>query len=356
MTSSGDPEKLANSKKLIKDCLIGVVLIIAAASITAILKHAYGSQPNISTQQLPNLASVKPDSTSLGLVGLLIDAITGVLKDVIQSIGKPIIGALNYFTSGTPLLANNSSVFSLWLIAVAIADVLFVLIVSLLGFHVMSASTLGIDELDIKQLLPQIILTFLVLNSSIFIIDTIITLSNGMIDAIKAGFDYSNVWTILGKLTDQSGSLGLASLLVMIIFLVLTFILLVYYVGRLVTLYLGAVLAPILVLLWLLPSFKDFASNAAKTYLSTIFVLFIHVIILLLASSIFAGLVSQSSANSSNTIMTLVVGMSTLIALIKTQGVLAQLNYASIGPKSIRKLSSQFVRGLSSSSLSYSEG
>ena len=75
----------------------------------------------------------------------------------------------------------------------------------------------------------------------------------------------------------------------------------------------------------------------------------------MLASSIFAGL-SASTNSSPDTIMSLVVGMSTLIALIKTQGVLTQLNYASIGPKSIRKLSSQFVRGLSGATISYNEG
>ncbi|HUA13579.1 MAG TPA: type IV secretion system protein [Candidatus Sulfotelmatobacter sp.] len=354
ITSSGNPEKLQASKKIMKDCLIGIVLIIGAATITAILNHAYGSQPTGTASNLPNLAAIKPQSTSPGLVGVLIDAITGMLQDLIQSIARPIISALDYFTSGTPLVADNPSVFSLWLITAAVADSLFVLIVGLLGFHVMSASTLGLDELDIKHIFPQILVTFLCLNSSIFLIDIIITLSNGMINAVKAGFDYSNVWTVLEKVTDSSGSTGLAGLLIMIIFLVLAFILLVYYVGRLVTLYLGAVLAPILILLWLLPSFKDFASNAAKTYLSTVFVLFIHVIILLLASSIFAGLVS-GSASTPDTIMSLIVGMSTLLALIKTQGVLAQLNYASIGPKAIRRLSSQFVRGLSGTSYSYSE-
>src|ERR1035438_10533512 len=111
ITSSGDPIKLLNSKKIIKECIVGIVLIFAAAIITTILKHAYGTQPNITTQQLPSLSAVKPQSTSLGLVGVLIDAITGVLQDVIQSIGKPFISALNFFTSGTPLLASNSSVF-----------------------------------------------------------------------------------------------------------------------------------------------------------------------------------------------------------------------------------------------------
>jgi hypothetical protein len=353
MTSSGRPDKLERAKKIMRDAPIGLVIVLSAATLTSILSHAYGSPASNPAEHLPTLIAIQPASTSLSLVDVLIKAITGLLQSVVDSIGKPFMNALAYFTSSTPLMAENTSVFKLWLALVAIADALFVLAVSLLGFHVMSASTLGLDELDFKHLLPQFGLIFLLINSSIFAIDAIISLSNGMIDALHAGFGNINTWSSLSDVAKQSGGMGLAALLIMVVFLVLAFILLVYYVGRLVTLYLGAVLAPVLLLLWLMPSFKDFATSAIKTYLSTIFVLFVHVVILLLAASILETLNSASPNKSPDPIMSLVVGMSTLVALIKTQGVMAQLNYASVGPKSLRKLSSQFMNGLSHSSLSY---
>ena len=37
--------------------------------------------------------------------------------------------------------------------------------------------------------------------------------------------------------------------------------LLVYYVGRIIILFIGAALSPLVVLLWLLPGFRDFATN-----------------------------------------------------------------------------------------------
>lgn len=353
ITSSGHPEKLERAKKIMRDAIIGLVLVLSAATITALLSHTYGNvNPNIN-EHLPNLAAIKPDTTSFGLVDVLIKAITGVLQNVVQSIGKPFIDALSYFTSSTPLMAENGSVFSLWLIVTGMADSLFVLVVCLLGFQVMSASTFGLEEIDFKHLIPQLGLVFMLINSSIFLIDAIISLSNGMIDALHAGFGNTNVWGVLTKITDQSGVFGLATLLIMIVFLVLAFILLVYYVGRLVVLYLGAALSPIVLLLWLLPGFKDFAASAAKTYISTIFVLFVHVVILIIAASIFDGLLTTSPDQTPDPIMSLVVGMSTLIALIKTQGVLAQLNYVSIGPKSLRKLGSQFVNGINSRAIEY---
>jgi hypothetical protein len=347
MSSAGQPERLEHAKKLIRNALIGLVIIIGAAALTALLSHAYSASSTAPAQHLPQLTAVKPASTGISLVAVLIKAITGLLQNIIVSVAAPFISALQFFTSGTPLMAENSSVFNLWLATVAMADVLFVLVVALLGFNVMSAASLGLEEIEFKHLLPQLGLTFLLINTSIFAIDAIISLSNGMISALMAGFGNITIWKVLNDIASQSGGLGLAALLIMIVFVVLSVMLLVYYVGRLVTLYLGAVLSPLVLLLWLLPSFKDFAANAAKTYLTTIFVLFIHVVILELAASIFATLIVGSPGQTPDPIMALVVGISTLIALLKTQGVLMQLSYASIGPKAMRRLGGQFINSVS---------
>lgn len=351
ITSSGQPEKLAHAKKVIKNALIGLSLVLAAASLSALLSHAYSHIPP-PPSDLPKLTSVKPVSGGFSLVDLIIKAITGILMDIVRSIGQPFLSALNYFTSFTPLMATNKSVFSLWLAVSAMSDSLLVLFICLIGFKVMSATSFNFDEIELKHLLPQLALVFLVSNSSIFVIDIIISLTNGMISALHSAFGNLTVWQSLNDIVNRSASLGLAALIILIVFLVLAFILLVYYVGRLVTLYLGAVLSPLIVLMWLLPSFKDFAISAARTYLMTIFVLFVHVIILLLAASIFEGLASASPSGLVDPLMGLIVGLSTLVALIKTQGVMSQLSYASVGPKSIRRLSSQFSRSLASSQIS----
>jgi len=123
--------------------------------------------------------------------------------------------------------------------------------------------------------------------------------------------------------------------------------LLVYYVLRLVGLYLGAILAPIVVLLWLLPAFKDFAITALKTYLVAVFVLFVHVVILLLAASIFVGINEGGAADQPNTLMALIVGLATVVALLKAQTMMNQLVSAASAPKAARELGSSFMRGVS---------
>ncbi len=347
MTSSGKPDKLEHAKKVLRNAIIGLVIVIAAGTLTSILSHAYSSTNTAGVDKLPSLTAIEPADTGGGIVDVLVKAIVGLFKHIIESAASPFIKALDYFTKATPLMGDNSAVFKLWLTIVGITDALFVLVVALLGFHVMSAASLGLDELEFKHLIPQLALTFLLINTSIFAIDAIISLSNGMISALTASFGNTTVWDVLSAIAGKAGSLGLVALMIMVVFMVLAVILLVYYVMRLVVLYLGAVLSPLVVLLWLVPGFKDFASTAFKTYLTTIFVLFVHVVILMLAASIFGGLLKADAEQVFDPIMGTVVGVATLVTLLKTQGVMMQMSYVSVGPRALRKLGGQFMTGVS---------
>jgi hypothetical protein len=290
MTCSGQPEKLGHAKLVVKNALLGLVVVFAAAVLTAILSHAYMNGAAPMSERLPSLTTVAAKPVSNGLVDVLIKAITGLLDNIIQSIAAPFLKALAFFTTATPLMAANSSVFNLWLVLVGIGDALFVLVVALLGFHIMSFASFGFDQIAIKHLLPRLTLIFLLMNTSIFAIDGVIGLSNVMIRAVNAGLSTGSVWEVLTKITATANGLGVGALLIMIAFIILSLILLIYYVGRIVTLYIGAVLSPLVLLLWLVPGFRDFAESAAKVYFMTIFVLFVHVVILALAASLFSGI------------------------------------------------------------------
>ena len=82
------------------------------------------------------------------------------------------------------MLAQNGAVFNVWVKIVIIADVLFFLIIALIGFRIMSTSVIGTGEVDIRSLGPQVILVFLLAHLSIFVIDAIITVSNAMVQAL----------------------------------------------------------------------------------------------------------------------------------------------------------------------------
>lgn len=340
MTSAGNPEKLERAKKTLRNAFIGFVVVLGAGALVAIMQNAYTSKPvnpvQITTQQ------PKVDE-SVGIGDVVNEAIKGFVKGVVDSIGKPIVDALKQFTTATPLMAQNGAVFNLWIVIVAIADVLFLLVIGLIGFRIMSSSVVGFEDVDIRSLIPQIILVFILANLSIFAIDAIITVSNTMIQALLIGMSNDIIWTALGTLIATAASVNIGVLLFIAIAIILAVMLLIYYLKRLIILYIGAVLSPLIVLLWLLPSFRDFAISAAKMYITTIFVLFVQVVVLMLAVSLFSGLIQGEG----NPFMTALLAIATLSVLLSTNRTMNQLTMMSAGSQGMRKLGNTFVRGVS---------
>lgn len=347
ITSRGEPDKLTSAKHIIKNALIGLVIVIGAATLTSILSGAIQDNSLQDNSSLPKLEAIEPNSSDNALVDVVISAITGLLTNISQAVAEPFLQSLDFFTKSTPLMTQNPSVFNLWLVMVGIANAIFVIVIALIGFKVMSMNTLGLDEIDLKHLLPRVALVFLLINMSIYIIDGIIGISNVLIEAIGKLGNSSSVWNILTLVFKEQTGPSVAALLIMMVFLIFSIILLVFYVTRLVGLFIGAVLSPLVILLWLIPGFRDFSETAIKTYLTTIFTLFVHVIILLLASSLFTGMSKASGSDIPNTLIAMVTGLATIIALLKTQGFMMQLSYVNTGARSVRQLGSQFVNGIS---------
>src|SRR5258708_263398 len=176
ITSSGSPDSLESAKKTIKNAIIGLILILSATTFVAFLTRSFNT-PNISpTSSQLQLQSVEPITPSNGLTRVLIDSIGALLQNIIQSPTKPITNSLIIFLTTTPQVAAYSVIFNFWLAIVGIVDSLFALLIAVLGFQFMSATSFGFDEMELKQLLPRIGLAFLGANMSIFIVDAVIKL------------------------------------------------------------------------------------------------------------------------------------------------------------------------------------
>lgn len=341
MTSAGNPEKLERAKKTLRNAFIGFVVVLGAGALVAIMQNAY-TQKAVQPTEIAQTQVQEPKS-DCPLCEVINQSVTGFINGIVQSIGKPIVDALKQFTTATPLMAQNGSVFNLWIVIVAIADVLFLLVIGLIGFRIMSSSVIGFEDIDIRSLIPQIILVFIIANLSIFAIDAVITVSNAMIQALLIGMSNDIIWTALGGLIASAATVNIGVLLFIAIAIILAVMLLIYYLKRLIILYIGAVLSPLIVLLWLLPSFRDFAVSSAKMYITTIFTLFVQVVVLMLAVSLFSGLIQGEG----NPFMTALLAIATLSVLLSTNRTMNQLTMMSAGNQGMRKLGNTFVRGVS---------
>jgi hypothetical protein len=344
MTSSGDAGRLQHAKRMLRNAIVGIVIVLAATAGTAILHHAYTSPAPGSGTSLPTISEVQPASTSTNWSTILIDALDGFFQDIISTLASPILNVLSKFTTSTPLMASQADVFNMWLVMLGIANVLFTLVVALLGFRVMSSEMFGLGDIELRSMLPQVGLIYLLMNVSIFVIDLIISLSNAIISAIYAGFPGTDIWKSLIATAVHANALPLASLLVFIAFTVLACLLVIYYLERIIILCLGAALAPIVVLLWLLPGFRDFASNLVRTYIVVVFVLVVHVAILMLGATLLNSELVGPTATP-NPLADSLIGIAIIGTLLSTQKFLVGMSIISSGANSARNMSRQFATG-----------
>ncbi len=349
ITSSGKPESLENAKKTIKNALIGLVLVLGASVLVSLLTNTFHDATQTATQgavQLNDIQLVKPSD---GLTQVLLDAINGVMQNFVQSLTQPVVNSIMTFLGSTPDLLSNQVVMNFWLVSLGIVDSLFIVVVAVLGLHVMSAETFGFEQVELRQLLPRIGLAFLGANTSLFLCDYVIITCNALVKAVidaTGGLNQAwivNIVTIQNFTSNQQG-MDIAILFFLAIFLILAVVLLFMYVARLILISLAAVLSPFIFLLWTLPKFSDFAEIGIKSYIVTVFTIFVHIVVIQLAASFLA-----LPEHSNNSIMAIAVAIGLFIVLLKIPEMLMKLVFYTTGIKAIGSLGGAIINILSGS-------
>jgi hypothetical protein len=154
---------------------------------------------------------------------------------------------------------------------------------------------------------------------------------------LMLGSDNQIFVTALQALISGVAGLPIGGMILILILVIVAVMLAIYYLMRLVTLYVGAALSPLIVLLWLIPSFKDFATLAARQYAVTIFILFVHMVVLILATSLIDGV------GESNPFISALIGIATLLILIKTNSIANSTMSAAGVMRGARRLGSTFA-------------
>jgi len=285
--------------------------------------------------------SIQTVEPSDGLTQVLIDAVAGFIQNIVESSTAPIVnGVLGYLTT-TPTLLGNEVIRNFWFITVGIVDALFILVVALMGLQVMSASTFGFEEVEIKHLLPKLGLTFLLANISLFLADYAVITCNTLVKVIldsTGGINHTWIENAFNPTTVITGTTPLIIFIFMVLFLIVSIVLLLMYISRLIFISLGAVLSPFIFLLSALPKFSDFAFIAMKTYLVSVFIVFVHVVIIQLASAFLT-----LPEHSENSLISIAIGIGLFITLLKTPNLMMQMVMYTSNSGSMRKLGNQII-------------
>lgn len=343
MTSTGSPEGIESAKKTIKNALLGLLIILSASFVVNIFNQAYNnpSGGGSETVSIPQIESAKPSD---GLTQVLLDAIAGVLQNLIESAVKPVVDGIIVYLTTTPSLMGNSVVLKFWTVTLGIADSMFLIVMALVGLHFMSASSFGFEEVELKQLLPRVGLAFLGANSSLFLADYLVQTCNVMVKTVidqTGGLTSAWVLNAVNPVTFLTGNTPLITLVFLVIFLIAAIVLLLIYVSRLIFIFLGAVMAPLIFLLWAMPKTADFAVAAFKTYFVTVFMAFVHVVIFQLAASFLT-----LPGNTTNSLVSIAVAIGLFFTLLKVPSVMMQLVLYSSGTTIFKRVSGQIMNAV----------
>jgi len=347
MTSAGSPDTLEAAKKTIKNALIGLVMVLASGLLVSIFTNSFGAVSTGGSSTTVNIPAIETVDPPDGLTVVLTDAISGLFNMIIRSAATPIMnGVISYLTT-TPTLLDNSIIRNYWLIILGITDSLFVLVVALLGLRFMSAEAFGFEEMELRHLLPRIGLAFLGANVSLFLANYAIITCNALVSAVlnsTGGLSQALLIDAITPTGDATVATPFVILVFLLIFLIVSIVLLLMYVSRLIFISLGAVLSPLIFLMWSMPKFSDFAEIAVKAYLVSVFTVFVHIVVIQLASA-FISL----PAHSENNIVSIVVGIGLFFTLLKIPGMLMQMAFYSTGAAAIYKIGKEIVNVISTS-------
>lgn len=346
MTSSGRPEKLESAKRTIRNAIAGLVLVIASVVLVSIFNTSLSSGTDTGTVDQIEVTQVETVSPSDGLTQILIDSVSAFMQNIIESATKPVVdGVLGYLTT-TPSLMENKTVVNFWLVSLGIVDSLFVLTVALWGLKIMSGDTFGFEETSLKQVIPRVGLFFLLANVSLFLADYVIKLANVLVSTVlnsTGGLSHSWVVNMISGDNIFSGNAALVTLIFLLIFLVVAILLLFMFISRLILIAVIAVLSPFIFLLWASPKFSDLAEGAMRSYMVAVFMVFIQVVIIQLASA-FLSLPEQSG----NSLILIAVAVGLFLTLLKVPGTLNNMIFYVSGQRGFKKLGNQLINVVSS--------
>ncbi len=344
ITSSGNPENLESAKRTIRNAVIGLLLVLSAGFIVTLLQNTFTGQITLNSPSSVSLTPIAPQLPTDGVGTVMINGINAIMQNIIQSATKPLLDAIIGYLTTTPSLLSNAVVFNFWLVTLGIADALFVLVVAVLGLQVMSASSFGFEEIELKHLLPRISLAFLGANVSLFLCDYVITTCNALVSEVlhtTGGLDHA--WVVNAATYQAIGSnqAPMITLIFLLLFIIIAIILLFMYVVRLIVIALSGVLAPFIFLLWAIPKFSDFAEAGVRGYLATVFIIFVHVIVIQLAAS-FLSLPDHAN----NSILAVVIAIGLFLTLLKIPTWLFQMMFYTSRVGSLKRMGAQMLNAM----------
>jgi hypothetical protein len=275
------------------------------------------------------------------IVAVMLEAIFGFLRSIVESFLKPVVDTFISFLTKTPPLLDNPTVVKFWLVTFGLSSSFFVLVMVLLGFNMMTGDTFGlVGELSLKEVLVRFGSGMFGAAMSLFFADMMIRLANFFVEtAISATGGVAHAWVMNVVQVDSLLTASIANLILIVVYILFLLFLAFLYVMRLAVIVTGAVFSPFLFLLLTIPRLQGFAEGLIRNYFIAAFLPFFHVLML----QLFAAFLSMPEQK--NSFISLVAAIGLFLTMLKVPGFLSSL--ASHGAEA--EVSRRLVTKVSSS-------
>lgn len=220
----------------------------------------------------------QPDNTG-ALTKLITEAINGFMSNIIEQGLNPILDFLGRYLFSTPDITAQGGLVGIWKTIRIITNALFILVAIVGAITIASRDHLNIDAYEIRVFAPRLVWGFIVSNLSLYACSFLIELNNGLVRAVTGvGIDVKNL-NLFKSIGTFSKTLAMAPFL-SLIGLILLFMVAIIYTIRLGMIWVLTILSPLAFAFWVLPQTQFLMRIWSRAYISTVFVQFLHALIL----------------------------------------------------------------------------
>ncbi|RJQ07843.1 MAG: hypothetical protein C4558_08955 [Dehalococcoidia bacterium] len=261
-----------------------------------------------------------------------------ILDAVVTSLGRSLIEAIRGFTDWATGIGDSSlnfvtrtppagsyestTVRTLWDFSRAIANGGLALIVMWGGFNIVAKDHTRTPYDGVMEMLPRVILAALALNLTLELSRVLIDLNNALAGAVGEiglpGYDQAGV--------EQA---GMALVFVAVAYGVVVLLLVFQMLMRLALIDVLIVLAPVMVLMWVLPQTQSWSRWWSHLFPITVFQQAVQVLVLRLGTAL---MVELTPGSASNALLTLLLGIAVCWLTLKMPALLnGQARHAGLG-------------------------
>ncbi len=288
------------------------------------------------------LAVLDPRAWAADILDAVISAIGRSLLEALRSFSDWALGlgdsSLNFVTS-TPAAGSydSASVRTLWEFTRALANAALAVIVMWGGFNVVVKDQLRSPYHGVMELLPRVILGALAANLTLELSRLLIDLNNAL---------GASVGQVGLPGYDQAGAAqsGIALVFVALAYGVVVLLMVFQMLMRLALIDLLIVLAPVMMVLWVLPQTQSWARWWAQLFPLTVFQQAVQLLVLRLGTAL---MVELTPGSVSNAVLTLLLGIAVCWLTLKVPALLrGQVQHAGIGGAVSLVVLSRYAGGL----------